>query len=665
MDMYRQYCEYRDGRPDTDRMTSLDDLGFDPDITGRIEHEIRSLYHRHGPIVFGKRQKAPCAAWRSERIQLADESLSRFVFRIHIFHSVDMASDYGRYLGYIFIRPNVAREVIDTAEAMQEELANTEYEPFLFPTVAYQTVPPNLLRPRYHIITTIGTGGQDGIVPFRSVPYCLPHPSAFNRAYCLHIAIQMALLLKISNYHTKIISSQDLMAAVWKNGKTLPSGWRFPDAMTLDNAPAPDQDPLLRLLNEGASLRDAMRALQSEQCVGAVLDSILVSKCYYAERYTAAGDREEEQVVTDTFDRVRTMLTAIRVMTDYLANGIPLIVRFQLQDHEQPERNYDHASLVIGMHLLEDGGEETHRAFLQALIERVGEEQVKTWRKKYLDYDLTMPELPGRFVIHDDYFGPYYEIEALRFIRWLLVDDRIAIEEVPYVPMDDADDPRAAELAEGWGDEVAPHHLTVRLHGEDIRVPVFTGVTLLAITPRGTKIGVTSVRELSKSFVTGYLNQKPYRTPGSFRYVTRLYTTEQLINSYAPFSHSIRVNDAYHRLRETINDMAAAEDCHRWWSVEVMDPQDKPPARDDLLDADDATATDELRQYPKVIFIYPLTVHANNYYAAPDGKPVKQPLILQLTEAWTILSANTAPAYRIIPSKGGAGYVTAVPVNHA
>ncbi len=322
-----------------------------------VRDELRRLFNQYGEISFGARHQAPCAAWRAERLLIDNGVLySRFANRVHIFQKRrGLGSDQymaGRYLGYVTVRPYHIK--------IKEAAPNSSE--FRYTTVANIAPPHRMLRPRYHIITTVG-GPPDGVKPLRCAPFCVPHPATDYRASCLHAAVHQAVLLKAHSFDITPISSQDVMTLLWeKRCKSSKGG----------------KGALRVLYRKGTTLEEALEVLQDPRVGGGGI--------------TEAIKRED----FDNRDQARR--ETVRCLTDYLANGLPVVVSWRVP--LKNGKSAKHAFLLLGLHLLQDPEE----------IQIVGSRTPS----------LEEAELPGRFVCHD-YTGPYTEIPTAKLLSriWL------------------------------------------------------------------------------------------------------------------------------------------------------------------------------------------------------------------------------------------------------
>jgi hypothetical protein len=267
---------------------------------------------------------------------------------------------------------------------------------FQYVGVANITQPRFMLRPRYHVITCAGSPA-DGVLPFRSVPFCYPNDEAPNRASCLHAALHGAMLLKSEAYSYTPMSSYDMFAFMWGRLK--------------------DQTLRTKLSKKGASLIQALEVLRHEDTgAGAILEMISVRAL---GRAASAPATEGSEGASDV-KRRPVVKEAWRCMMDYLSNGIPLIVEEVLgpsgeavdgalesvEDAAGEGDERAHAILVNGMRLLDDPED--------GVLEWISAEE-----RPRVDY----AELPGRFVIHDIFDGPFTERVAPLLLNSAWVDD--------------------------------------------------------------------------------------------------------------------------------------------------------------------------------------------------------------------------------------------------
>ncbi|MCX6376167.1 MAG: hypothetical protein NTU88_09095, partial [Armatimonadetes bacterium] len=365
MEPYRIYHVYPSheepkGYPDPDE---LPEFASSARYAREVRDELRQLFNQYGEISFGARHQAPCAAWRAERLLIENGVLySRFANRVHIFQKRrgPDSDEYveGRYLGYVSVRPY----------HIQIEGAARNSSEFLYTTVAHIAPPHRMLRPRYHIITTVG-GPPDGVKPLRCAPFCVPHPATEYRASCLHAAVHQAVLLKAHAFDITPISSQDVMTLLWEKRR---------------NSREVGKRVLRSLYTDGATLEEALEVLRDGRVGrGGITEAI---------RIEDFDDLDGEAAIVQAYRET------VRCLTDYLANGLPVVVSSQVP--LENARVATHAFLLLGLHLLQDPEE----------IQIAGSHAPS----------LEDAELPGRFVCHD-YTGPYTEIPTAKLLKriWL------------------------------------------------------------------------------------------------------------------------------------------------------------------------------------------------------------------------------------------------------
>jgi hypothetical protein len=356
------------GLPDPDSLCPLPFPRGDRERKA-VEKEIRKLLRRYGTIIFGARYAAPCSAWRSERLLLEGQRLylPRFAYRIHVFQQGVHTNPYGRYIGFLSIRPLVKRP----------ESGFPKYT-----AVAYLALPPHMLRPRYHVITCEG-GPSDGVRGFRCAPYCFVNMDAKSPAACLHVAIHEALLLKANTFGYHVVGSQETVALLWKNQQ-----WGDPAALKATPA---------EIANRGATLEDALAVLNDDAVhAGGVLETI--------------GPLLWASLVDDDYEgsmHPAVIYEAWRCIGEYLANGLPLIIlvggphkAIGRQEVAQAEE-HAHFVLVLGMHIMNEPEQEKYLVAFDSQ------------QSAPLDRD----ELPGRLVIHDTMNGPFHEMRATDVIE--------------------------------------------------------------------------------------------------------------------------------------------------------------------------------------------------------------------------------------------------------
>lgn len=190
----------------------------------------RLFRHYYTPVVFGARYRAPCPVWRSERIVLRKGELPRFATRVCIYqdHSIhpdgagttpegrapaSHIDEIGGLLGFISLRPqdaNASHQVAVAHLSCPSHMKRPRYH-----------ILSTALGPPDGVMTFRGTPyyqpwvSQDAAVRDRDAAPKDPNVPP-NRAICLHASLYSALLLKSSTFHCSPISSHDLLARLWQ-----------------------------------------------------------------------------------------------------------------------------------------------------------------------------------------------------------------------------------------------------------------------------------------------------------------------------------------------------------------------------------------------------------------------------------------------------------------
>ena len=491
MDVYGRYATSDDNE------TTLGHL-YESKLVPVVREEIKQLMSPFGEdIEYGEAHPAPCSTWRAERSMHPhdEEEAGRFAYRVHLFeglaHGTGDSSSYsyvnrhrkqsGRYLGYVSLRP----------------LRYQRPFPFFYQYTAVATLaaPPFMLRPRYHLITCIA-GAAEGVLPFRASPFCQPDSSFLddkkylrrNSLPCLHAALHAALLLKSNAFGFNPVSAQDMIAVLWN---------------------APDNTRPMRALNrEGIPMRKGLTILRSKESRGGGIE----------ERIT-----ESMRVDTPSKNaRKLVSLEAHRCLTDYVANGIPVIIEVTPQDERI---RTGHAVLIIGFHLMVDPDE-------------------ARWPVPDDDdpavLHMEVRELPARFVIHDTHMGPYREVSAEKLLNSAWIE----------------------------GENETP-----------------AGIRFLAVMPQGARIGIQDVRETARRQMAGqsrpfwqrYLNDfgsahGPDEWPKTTRMVTRLLKQSQVVRRYLARDTTLGLDNSTPALddaRQAILEALESKKEWYWWCVEV------------------------------------------------------------------------------------------------
>ncbi len=276
----------------SDAVKALRAVGYRKAQAVDIEEEVKGLFEEFGgQVIFGECRLAPCSVWRAERVQIGDESLSRFAVRLHVFQSAgpSHAEDvnvavpgqptyHGRFIGYISLRPTSA----------------SPNQRFGYITIANIAPPRYMMRPEFHVISCV-SGGHDSEMPVRCTPYVVPNFKTKDFASCLHGALQEALLLKTNQFGFVPISSLEMITLLWelKDGSI----------------------PISEISSEFTSLEDALCILESDEVrAGGVIETFRI------------GDSNGS---SDSERKTATQNRALAVMADYLSTGIPVILALQ------------------------------------------------------------------------------------------------------------------------------------------------------------------------------------------------------------------------------------------------------------------------------------------------------------------------------------------------
>ena len=465
---------------------SLDGLFFQGGINEQkiVELELKRLLEtRYGEIMFGVRHNAPCTAWRSERLLVDGNRLPRFAYRVHLFQQGTSTANFGRYIGYLSLRP------------MLMDKAKKSRSLFKYTAVAYLAPPPHMLRPRYHIITSHG-GYADGVQAFRCSAFCFPNLDADSHASCLHASLHQAVLLKMDSFGFRLIGSQDMIALLWQQQDADPN---------LKERKLPEE-----ISQEGASLKQALAVLESNEVnAGGVLETILTF------------DFREK-----IYPRNEVYYEVWRCIDEYLSNGLPVIINLDPEDPKTEKAETAHFVLILGMHLLTDPEEEE---FFMRIA------QDRKWDR------IDRAESPGRLIIHDTRQGPYIEEQTMKV------------------------------LSSAWQEDENTNK---------------SGISMLAITPRGTRIGIYHLRRKAKNlagqetdaFWNKYVREcfpmlivsLSRSQADELRYVVRLLRTTQVVRRYLMTKNGGQL-EIHERAKQCIEQAGPSRDGW-WWAVEVTLP---------------------------------------------------------------------------------------------
>lgn len=475
---------------------------YGPDEKSRIQVEFHHLFRAFGDFCLGATHLAPCPSWRAERPQLGDAKLSRFATRCHVFQQAvaqpgepcgevcdpSGRSGHGRYLGYVSLRPRM--------------FTSPQPVRFEFTAVANLVPPSHMHRPRYHVITCVG-GSADGVLPFRCAPFCVPNPGIPDKATCLYVAMYQGLLLKMYQFGFTPVNSADMRTLFWrhKHGRASAS-----DANGADG---------------GATLVEALSVLRDPAVnAGGVIESF--GRGDFTRHSNALSAAAPEGDTADLPERL-AKTEALRCLTDYLANGLPVVVQ---RREVEPDKTIDHAMLVLGMHLMQHPCERWPTGLRDQIRPTQGVHRF---------------ELPGRLICHDSHHGAYHEFPTAEFLSntWL-------------------------ENGSARGD---------------------CGIDYLAILPRGAKIGIASVRRWTQAaaamemeFINEFMSRAFDASLSAEQRVeifywlprlTRLLKPWQLIRRY--FRHIPEGSDGTPKDHEEIAKAIRALSLSQsyWWAVEI------------------------------------------------------------------------------------------------
>jgi hypothetical protein len=618
MNPYNRYNDNADGTNEAVLKTLYDSHCLD-----HVDKELYYLLRAFGATPFcGSGHPAPCNSWRTERIQhpTDQESDPRFTNRVHLFeaprtgeHRVarGQMGPGQRCLGYVNLRP-VDQTEPDSEYGRQVGLVNEKGKPerfyLRFAATATLAPPGFMLRPRYHVITCVA-GPSEGVMPFRAVPYSHPEQFGLTRARCMHVALHCALMLKANVYHAVPLNSQDMVTVLWK----LKNAQRKPGARAI---------PMSRLQKTGLSMVDARDLLQSPEVrASGVLEWVSQSTAPPATEERAQG---EEYLFR----------AALRAITDYIANGVPVILdigpeRPHDRESSQNKSEWDkyrrsltkwkgkgHAWLVIGFRMMYDPDEDRW-----PLPSNADEELQR----------IDVRELPSRFVVHDQFEGPYYRVYASKLLRRAWIPEEVQPN----------------------GERLGP------------------GIRFLAVLPQHTRIGVQDVRRhahiAARAF--GHLGWQRYVTeelryeaPSSenklpwhreAQYVVHLLRSREIEQRYlggpTRKNPSLQDHPTLHEAREALREVmdtytvptltrSPGEEAEEsgsiktvdapvswWWAVEVRHPKGEADA-----------PRRHRRAAPALVFLWPICADPNGsmepaatiQYKATVGKKVKMQFFL-------------------------------------
>lgn len=342
VDPYRIYLWDAELEPDQHKgsPTKLS-LYYQDHETERVTQEVAMVFGGFARrLHYGLIHHAASPSWRDASMPVGE---SRFAVRLHAFAS-SKQEVAGRYLGFVLLRPS------------STSTSSDEGPFYRYVIEAELAAPPQMMRPRYHLIMNTASSARVGVLPFRSAVFMAPHMH-FVRSACMHMALSQALHLVMGRFGCRPISQREFDVLLWK---TLAK--RQGQKLALD-----------KVAERGAKLDEALE--------------ILRASCY-AGGFIATFGAELDAVADDPVLKADFH----RCLTATLANGLPVVLMADQNtlagraDHEKKP----HAVLLFGMHLLHSAQEASYLA------------------GQSMDNE-SIAELPGRFVGHDLEQGPFAE----------------------------------------------------------------------------------------------------------------------------------------------------------------------------------------------------------------------------------------------------------------
>jgi len=196
------------------------------------------------------------------------------------------------------------------------EKIDEEHPGFRYVIEAELVRPRHMQRPRYHLIQTTASAPRMGVLPFVSTVFMAPRVGV-ESSTCVHLAVSQALHLAMGRFGCKPISQREFEVHPWEQKRPI----------SLDG-----------VAKDGVSLQDALDVV-SEHCGAGG---------YIAEISALGGYGSPEEVRDE----------AHRVLTDTLANGLPVIMMVNHKNlHPTLGKDEAHAALIFGMRLLHSGHE--------------------------------------------------------------------------------------------------------------------------------------------------------------------------------------------------------------------------------------------------------------------------------------------------------------------
>lgn len=524
MSSYQQYHD-EERRINT---VILGDL-FRPPINSVVANELERLLKSYGTnFRLGKAHPAPCSAWRAER-DLQDpsqDSNMRFANRVHVFagarHRVGSSQEdktflTQRYLGYVSLRPTLLTSSSDTS--------NQEY--LKYTSEAMLIVPPYMTRPRFHVITC-HAGPADGVLPFRSTPFFNPASGdGALSAPCIHVSLHSALLLKSGIYHCRPISSLEMATLLWQMDRdpNWPEPVRLPDDTRTDMS-------FGEWRQEGLSLEQALKVLRHPRTrAGGIVERVTGSTAF------SRTMKPKDQVA----------LEALRCLTDYVANGIPILVEINAPKDPENEAEMGHAILLIGFRLMVDPYDDRGP---------IPDDEDPVMER------IDVKELPSRFIVHDSYRGPYSTVSSSALLKVARITRKKETDGFRFLPIL----PVKAKI----GIQQVREYTAIRLGQRRIRNSSY--LTEQLGYPPGSTEPSSAWDWLSK--------------PSEARFITRLMRARQIIHRYLRYGSTARSLrkpelERFFQRHQEAYDASITSDLEsesvdpiglHWWCVEVRAP---------------------------------------------------------------------------------------------
>ena len=355
------------GPPRYTEGTSLEEY-YDTASHTKVVREVTRLFENafRTKVMFGQRHFAPSASWRDEHVapRSGTEGPSRFAVRVHVFEQRANAGSFaeraGRYLGFVALRPEDHQPDSPADGAVDDGFDHV--------VEAEMACPSHMQRPRYHLIMTNASSARMGVLPFKSAVYMAPHRGENRTSTCMHLAISQALHLVMSRFGCRPISQREFDAYVWR----------------LRCERHDPQDPNWPLLKHvGAEYEDENGGHEG----GAKLvEALKILDACSAGGFVAHFSEDNYE------DKPTAIAEAWRCLTDVLANGLPVVVMVNHKQLTKSAADRPHAQLIFGMRLLH----------CQSKLSPDRE-----WENRE-----DRAELPGEFIGHDVFKGPFFQTQA-------------------------------------------------------------------------------------------------------------------------------------------------------------------------------------------------------------------------------------------------------------